>query len=461
MARERGIGVMDVIIQATIALAIVGGLAITPLLYYNKMTLAVWTVYATAVLAILVPILYWQKHVWALQDAAHSHQHSGNTSAEMERAPEGPVQDLAGPVRPGPAVTTADDESTAARPPHGRKPKETDPADPNGNRFSNLHIIRSTDYSVEVEVSYFYNGSAGDDAYITFTILHSDGSPSSYGRSARLASIRSLAISRVIIEFQAVPELKPLGKTTQIEVCMSAKSETFHCQRFALVKDWKPKPHPPPSVPKPSAAEASQIGNENSEAGFQNKQDGGESLVLETTSEDPAKVFVVFGRNKKARKAMFDFLRAIGLKPIEFSSQAVSATGKGAPYVGEALDAAFSVARAVVVLLTPDDLACLREGLRESHEERYETEPTAQPRQNVLFEAGMAFGKHPDRTIVVELGKLRPFSDVSGRHVVKMNSSTERRQELADRLFGAGCAVDKSGTDWHTAGDFDGALEGL
>ena len=76
----------------------------------------------------------------------------------------------------------------------------------------------------------------------------------------------------------------------------------------------------------------------------------------------------------------------------------------------------------------------------------------------ILFEAGMAFGRRADRTVLVEIGDLRPFSDVAGRHVVRLNNSTQRRQELAQRLETAGCAANLTGTDWHTAGDFDAAL---
>ncbi len=38
-------------------------------------------------------------------------------------------------------------------------------------------------------------------------------------------------------------------------------------------------------------------------------------------------------------------------------------TGKGSPYIGEMLDAAFGAAQAVVVLQTPDDVAYLHESL--------------------------------------------------------------------------------------------------
>jgi hypothetical protein len=56
---------------------------------------------------------------------------------------------------------------------------------------------------------------------------------------------------------------------------------------------------------------------------------------------------------------MFAFLRAIGLDPIEWSV-AVQMTGEGSPYIGQVLDVAFDAAQAIVVLLTPDDIAYLR-----------------------------------------------------------------------------------------------------
>ena len=128
------------------------------------------------------------------------------------------------------------------------------------------------------------------------------------------------------------------------------------------------------------------------------------------------KVFVVHGRNAAARSAMFAFLRAIGLEPIEWSA-AVKMTGEGSPYIGRVLDTAFDAAQAIVVLLTPDDVAYLRTEYA-SGEDDPETEPLAQARPNVLFEAGMAMGRDAKRTVLVELGKLRPFSDVAGRHAL-------------------------------------------
>lgn len=164
-------------------------------------------------------------------------------------------------------------------------------------------------------------------------------------------------------------------------------------------------------------------------------------------------VWVVYGRNTDAKDALFEFLRALGLKPLEFA-QAVKLTKKGAPYVGEVLEAAFDVAAAVVVLLTPDDEARLRKKYQKDNEKDYEKTLTGQARPNVIFEAGRAFGTHRTQTIIVQLGETRPFSDTEGVHIVRLANTPEVRRDLANRLESAGCEVDTSGADWLKAGDF-------
>jgi predicted nucleotide-binding protein len=166
-------------------------------------------------------------------------------------------------------------------------------------------------------------------------------------------------------------------------------------------------------------------------------------------------VWIVHGRDEKLRRAMFDFVRSVGLEPLEWSS-AVKATRKGSPYPGEVLgDKAFAKASAVIVLLTPDDEAQLKKTHWRKGEAAYEKRLTGQARPNVLFEAGMAFGTHPSQTVLVEVGKLRPFSDTLGRLVVRMNDTAVKRKELADRLAAAGCVVDTNSSNaWMEAGDF-------
>ncbi|MFA5803907.1 MAG: nucleotide-binding protein [Melioribacteraceae bacterium] len=164
-------------------------------------------------------------------------------------------------------------------------------------------------------------------------------------------------------------------------------------------------------------------------------------------------VFVVHGRNEFARKAIFEFLRAVGLRPIEWN-QAIKMTGQPSPYVGDILETVFREAVAVVILLTPDDEARLRKSLRRPKDPPFEKVLTGQARPNVIFEAGMAFGRNPNSTLIVELGNLRPFSDIAGRHVVHLSNQATSRQEFATKLANAGCNVDTSGSDWLTAGDF-------
>jgi len=173
-----------------------------------------------------------------------------------------------------------------------------------------------------------------------------------------------------------------------------------------------------------------------------------------TANIDSRKVFVVHGRNEAIREAVFDFLRALDLAPIEWA-QAIAMTRKGTPYVGEVLDAALANAQAIVVVMTPDDEARLRGEFQSGNDLEYEKELTPQARPNVLFEAGLALGREPDRTILVEIGKLRPISDLAGRHLIRLDNSVAKRQALATRLKEAGCSVNLDGIDWHTAGHLE------
>lgn len=191
-----------------------------------------------------------------------------------------------------------------------------------------------------------------------------------------------------------------------------------------------------------------------SELRLRKNKDQSGSRVVERVDESAKvrRVWVVHGRDERLRRGVFDFLRSIGLEPLEFS-EARKLTGKPMPYVGEILHAAFQHAQAVVVLLTPDDEARLRPELQKEGDPDHERVLFGQARPNVIFEAGMALVSHPEQTLLVQFGIVRPFSDVTGRHIVHMDGSGEKRQELASRLEDAGCPVNLSGTDWHRVGD--------
>jgi len=164
-------------------------------------------------------------------------------------------------------------------------------------------------------------------------------------------------------------------------------------------------------------------------------------------------VWVVHGRDLKAANELRKLLRTYGLNPLEFT-QAIARTRQGSPFVGGVLEKGIGGTGASVVLFTPDDEARLRKQFRIASDSEQERRLTPQPRLNVVFEAGMAFGHDPSRTVLVQVGRIRSFSNIAGRHVVHLDGSQESRQELATKLRAAGCKVNQDGLDWMTHGDF-------
>jgi Predicted nucleotide-binding protein containing TIR-like domain len=174
---------------------------------------------------------------------------------------------------------------------------------------------------------------------------------------------------------------------------------------------------------------------------------------------DRRRVMVVHGRNLAARDAVFAYLMALGLIPVDWAS-AVKATGKGAPHNLEAVQAAMRSAQAVVVVFTAEDEARLIPTLTGA--EADDTAYAGQPRPNVLLEAGLAFALAPERTIIVELGPIRRASDLEGLNAVRLTNGRTPRWQLRDRLVTAGCEIAEHGQflEPRTAGDFDAAVVG-
>jgi predicted nucleotide-binding protein len=172
--------------------------------------------------------------------------------------------------------------------------------------------------------------------------------------------------------------------------------------------------------------------------------------------KDQRKVIVVYGRDKNLRNALFSFLRAIGLDPIEWG-QGMKATGLAQPSIPQTVDGIFREGAAVVVLLSPDDLVMLDPRLHKPKESKHETTQLGQARPNVLFEGGLAFGMYPEATVLMSVGEVKGFSDVSGLHITQMDGGTvQKRLELVEKLTRAGAKVDIEGkTDWMTEGVFE------
>ena len=172
---------------------------------------------------------------------------------------------------------------------------------------------------------------------------------------------------------------------------------------------------------------------------------------IESNPELENTVMVVYGQDEDSKRDLFNLLRSVDIKPIEWNS-AIAKTGRSSPYVGEILNAAFSMAQAFLVFMTPDEEAVLRPGLRKK---TADGTTEFQPSPNVLLEAGMALATDEKRTILVSVGPIRSISDLEGRHVVRLDNSADRRNDLIARLRIAGCVPKTEGTDWIHTGNFE------
>jgi hypothetical protein len=63
---------------------------------------------------------------------------------------------------------------------------------------------------------------------------------------------------------------------------------------------------------------------------------------------------------------------------------------------------------------------------------------------------------YPESTVIVEVGNMRPLSDLAGLNVIRFDGSAQAIRKVLSRLEVAGCAVDYSGTDWLDSGRFTG-----
>lgn len=183
------------------------------------------------------------------------------------------------------------------------------------------------------------------------------------------------------------------------------------------------------------------------------------SQSKETPSGDPEKVFVIHGRNIAAYNNLVLFLQALKLDVIDFDE--LSAECGGSEFIGNIVKKGMQIARGIIVLFTPDECAKLAEEYCGIHDAASE-KTRWQARPNVIFEAGMAMGIDEKRTILVTLGSdVKLFSDVDGRHVVRLDNSAEKREILKLRLQGIGCAVSSNTKNLHNralAGDFEACI---
>ncbi|MFI6815679.1 TIR domain-containing protein [Nonomuraea sp. NPDC050328] len=186
------------------------------------------------------------------------------------------------------------------------------------------------------------------------------------------------------------------------------------------------------------------VNAQNIAAGPGARASSGEARSQPVLMEKERNVFVIHGRDEEFRKRIFDLLRRMDLNPLEWET-VVHDLGHSSPYLGEVLDQAFTMMQAALVLMTPDDMVRLHPDLVPDEDERV---VECQARPNVLFEAGMAFAKCPERTVLLQAGRMRPVSDFGGRNYVAFDGSVRSINKLKLRLRTAGCAVRETGSDY-------------
>ncbi len=184
----------------------------------------------------------------------------------------------------------------------------------------------------------------------------------------------------------------------------------------------------------------------------------GQPATREKTGSAPAdditrNVFVVHGRDEQARFALFGFLEALGLHPLDWETL-VAATSSTAPYLRDVIMQGIAMAQAAVVLMTPDDVVRLHPELHRADEDNHETVETMQARPNVILELGMALATYADRTIVLYAGRHRPMADLNGLNYIALNGNGECLDKVISRLKTAGCQMSDAVPSRHTRARF-------
>lgn len=166
----------------------------------------------------------------------------------------------------------------------------------------------------------------------------------------------------------------------------------------------------------------------------------------ETEEMKSSKVFVVTGRDEDLRVSIFNMLRALKLEPMEWMD-VLKSTGQPSAYIHDAIKKSINDAGAVVIIMAPEERAQLVEKFwSEAGDDR----EYFQPRPNVIFEAGLALGIKEEKTIILQFGDIRIFSDIFGKHIVKYKGKSrelEFKNDLFHKLQMAGCNCD-AGNDY-------------
>lgn len=188
------------------------------------------------------------------------------------------------------------------------------------------------------------------------------------------------------------------------------------------------------------------------------KRTAAKSSAPKLAGKNEGTVFLIHGRDLQARNEVCSFLEALGLKPITFSDERECA--RSAPTVLDVVQQGMERCQLVLALFTPDEWCLLRGDMREEGKDERDYRRW-QARPNVMFEAGLAYSKDPERVVFLELGDVQLFSDVTGMHSFAPTNRSENgsaRHSLYSWLknwFSARGVEIRSGEAWKQEGDFE------
>jgi len=175
-------------------------------------------------------------------------------------------------------------------------------------------------------------------------------------------------------------------------------------------------------------------------------------------SQSQSTVFIVSGRCRAARDAIVRILSGAGLKVVDFP-EAKDDAGTGMTIVDYIVERAHQSANAVLVLMTPDEIAFLRRELSSPGDRPEERGPIKQSRPNVIDELGRSMSSRRNKTVLVSMGDIRIPSNEAGYFVERFDGSEDKRKDLLLALEKrCGCTVNWRGP-WNECDPFFDAFE--
>jgi predicted nucleotide-binding protein len=150
-------------------------------------------------------------------------------------------------------------------------------------------------------------------------------------------------------------------------------------------------------------------------------------------------VFLISGKDTECSEAVRLFVKSLRLDCPLFSDLQVKCREElgTPPSIIQIIKTAMKTAQGIIALFTPDEFSKLDSRL--GSEEGYISRP------NVIFETGMAWQGFNKRLILLQVGIVRPFSDLTGIHKIEINelksTDVQNRKRIVTNLKLCGCVI--------------------